>query len=605
MSAMKPQAKLIGFGLVAVIVFFVGRLALNQGWIPAVGILKSMSVGKAQLPDIADAQVADVQPLAYPTTSSNGCGDPIRSEIWAWNSMMGWLYSNGGVDTTKGSLGDKHGVCLHFNRQDDTGQMKADLLACAKGLKSSSECSDGVNFITIMADGSGQFLGQYNAEAKKICADCTAEIVGTTGFSRGEDALWGPEKWKNQPRAALGDGLIAGVLRDGDWNTGMKWMGDNNLKNNPDEHTFDDGAVNWVNAKDYIDAAQKYVAGYCEDRKVIKDGHLTGESRNVCVKGVVTWTPGDTIIAHQKGGIVRIVSTKQYRSQMPSAIIGIKKWDKAHADRIAGMLAAALEGGDQVKAFPEALKRAGDISASVYCQNGACSGNEQSSGAYWVKYYRGVTESDAQGKQVELGGSYADNMNDALTVFGLASGANNNMKATYSIFAKIVDQQYHDMFAKTPIPPYEQAATTSYLLQAKSLLDNAGSVADTQQYSADADSSKVVGDKNWDIEFATGSAMLTDRGIQTVKEIKDQVAITGLIVSLTGYTDNTGNRNSNITLSQARAASVKTALQHMASADFPDGRFRVSGRGPDNPVCNDQSASCLSRNRRVEVVLAE
>jgi OmpA-OmpF porin, OOP family len=572
-----------------------------------IGIMKSNFVSRAALPDATDAVVADVQPLPYPSSSPNGCQDPIRSEIWAWNSQIGALYSNGGASTTKGSLVEKHNGCVQYIRQDDTNQMQADLLSCAKDLASSSDCNGGVNFVTIMMDGSGQFIAQYNPVAHKICPDCTAEIVGTTGFSRGEDKLMGPESWKHNPRMALGDGLIAGVLRDGDWNTAMKWIGDNNLKNNPDEHTFDLDAVNWVNAKDYIDAAQKYVSNYCEDRKVVKDGKATGETRNVCVKAIVTWTPGDVLAAHNKGGIVSVVSTKQYRSQMPSAIIGIKKWDKAHGDKIAAMLAAALEGGDQVKAFPEALKHASDISAAIYCQNGACTGTEQQSGAYWLKYYRGVTETDSQGKQVDLGGSYADNMNDALNLFGLAAGANNNAKATYTVFAKIVMEQYHDLFVKTPIPPFEQASTTSYLLAAKGLLDSQGSAADVPAFdnSSNIDNSEKFGDKNFDIQFATGSATLTEAGLRTVQDIKDQVAITGLRVELNGYTDNTGSPEKNRALSLERARSVQSALQRVAPSTFPESRFQVHGYGPDRPIADNSTADGRAKNRRVQVILAE
>jgi hypothetical protein len=319
-SRMKPLPKLILLVAIAAVIVFGGRAAINRGWIPGAGILQAIIPQKAVLPDVKDATVADVKPSPYPSTTPNGCQDPIRAEIWAWNAQMGWLYSNGGVDTTKGSVAEKYGVCLHFTRQDDTTQMKNDLIACAQDLKNSTECSSGQHNVTIMADGSGQFLAQYNAEAKKICADCTAEIIGTTGFSRGEDALWGPESWKSNPRSALGDGLISGVERDGDWNTALKWAGDNNLKNNPDEKTYDADALNWVNAADYIKAAEMYIAGYCEDRKVAKDGKLTGEVKNVCVKAVVTWTPGDVNLAKKKGGLARIVSTKQYRSQMVDRI---------------------------------------------------------------------------------------------------------------------------------------------------------------------------------------------------------------------------------------------------------------------------------------------
>jgi outer membrane protein OmpA-like peptidoglycan-associated protein len=580
--------------IAAIAALGLGKIAMSMGWV-SIGILQSRDVAKATLPDVKDAQVTDVQPLPYPTNAANNCGDPIRSEIWAWNAQMGWLYSNGGIDTTKNSIAEKYGVCLHFNRQDDTKQMQNDLLACAKELQNSTECSSGVHFVTIMADGAGQFLAPLNVQLAKLCKDCTAEIVGTTGFSRGEDKLMGPEAWKRNPHSMLGDGLIAGVLRDGDWDTGMKFIGDNNMRNNPDEHTFDPDAVNWVNADDYIKAAEMYIAGYCEDRKVIKNGKLTGEVRNVCVKGVVTWTPGDVNIAEKKGGLVSIVSTKQYRSQMPSAVIGIRKWNKAHNDKVASMLAAALEGGDQLKAFPEALKRAGDISAKIYGEK---------DGSYWVKYYKGTEQKDVQGKMVDLGGSYADNMNDALTVFGLSANSNNNVKATYTVFAKIAQQQYPELFKNNPIPPYEQIATTAYLVQAKGLLDNGGSQADTQHYSADSSASDVVSDRNWDIQFATGSAALTPAGQETVREIKDQVAITGLTVVLNGHTDNTGDSAKNKILSEARARAVMLALQKMASADFPDERFRVHGYGPDKPIAENSTDSGRAKNRRVEIILA-
>lgn len=68
----------------------------------------------------------------------------------------------------------------------------------------------------------------------------------------------------------------------------VKWCGDNGIKVNPDEKTYDPDAMNFVAADSYIDAAQKYISDYAEDRPVVINGKATGETKHVAVNSVAT-----------------------------------------------------------------------------------------------------------------------------------------------------------------------------------------------------------------------------------------------------------------------------------------------------------------------------
>src|SRR5581483_6603446 len=388
-------AKLLITVFVCAVAFFGLRKGAELGVIPTPGIVKSLIPSQVQLPELKDAQVQNVAPAPFPGTSEASVANTlIRGEIWEWNAQMGLLYANGGATTTRGSLLEKRKVNLQLTRQDDTNKMQEDLLACAKEIHDGAkQCSTGANFVVIMGDGSAQFAAAVNPQLKKL--NDSLVVIGAVGYSRGEDSFMVPPRVKNNPQNAKGL-LTAGVIRDGDWNIALKWAGDNNIKNNPDEKTYDPDAINWVNAPDYNKAAEMYVAGQCEDRRVVKDGHPTGETKHVCIDSVVTWTPGDVTAFKNKGGLIKIVSSKEYRSQMPAVIIGSRTFFNTNRDEVTNLLAGAFEGGDQVRAYDKALYKAAEISAKVY--------NDQDA-AYWYRYYKGVTETDREGNQVSLGGS--------------------------------------------------------------------------------------------------------------------------------------------------------------------------------------------------------
>ncbi len=544
-------------------------------------------------------RVAQVPSVAVPTSSKPGCADKpeVRMLIWAWNAQQGLLFANGGNKSVEDSLMCKRGVNLVLERQDAVDQMQAELIKCARELAGgANDCTSGAHYVAIMGDGAASFFAALEPQLASVCTDCVAEIVGSAGYSRGEDKLLGLPAWRANPEASRG-ALIAGYLRDGDWNIAMKWAGDNNLCNNPDETTYDPNCLNWVGTADYLDAGQKYITKFCEDRPVVQDGARTGKTAHVCVNGVVTWTPGDVNVAQGRGGLVSIASTKEYVYQMPNVLIGIRKWNRAHRAQVVGMLGAITDGGQQVKQSPAARWRAAEISAAVYKEKDA---------AYWTKYFDVVIERDATGLEVELGGSSVNNLADNLHLFGLSDGSGlerSIFAATYSVFGNIVVHYYPRLVPS--VPPVAGVADVSYLQE---LAKQAPPVAEASipKYSAadPVDSERqVVGRKNWSINFKSGSDVFTPDAAKVLEELYAQSVVTHTILEVTGHTDADGASEDNRELSRRRALAVKSYMEHRAPASFPSARFRVTGMGEDAPVAANDSLANKAKNRRVEIVM--
>lgn len=100
--------------------------------------------------------------------------------------------------------------------------------------------------------------------------------------------------------------------------------------------------------------------------------------------------------------------------------------------------------------------------------------------------------------------------------------------------------------------------------------------------------------------FKSGSADLkpgSDTQLNNLAEIMN--AYPNLRVKLGGYTDNTGNENSNLKLSNLRAQTAKLKLLEMGiSAD----RIEAEGYGSQFPVCEtNDTDECKAQNRRIDV----
>lgn len=563
------------------------KQAAYYGYVPRPNALKTLVPMKAEMveADVLQARSdVKVQPLPGSSPVSGG-GLTMRWEEWAWNAQYASNYANGGPLTTKGSLMEQNGVKLRLTRQDDSNQMQADQLAFASEYcKGSQEATSGVHFVSIMGDGAAQYLAPLNEKMKAFGDDCTAEVIGSAGYSRGEDKFMGPPEVKNNPQAAKGM-LVAGVLRDGDWNLAMRWANLNKIPNNPDDRVYDPEAMNWVAADTYIDAAQKYISGFCEDLPL---KGKQAEKKHVCVNGVVTWTPGDVMVADQRGGLVTLMDTSSAIFQMPNVIIGNRKWNAAHADLVAGMLAAIGEGADQVRASQSAFVKAGEISAQIYREKDA---------AYWGTYYKGVSKRDKQGMSIALGGSAVSNLADQFQLFGL-SGGPNLFKATYETFGNIAKQQYPNILKSFPLTAEIQ--NTKYLQMAATKSENVEKgAAEKVQYS-EGPISEVIGHRDYTINFATGSDTILPESLPTVAGIFNDLVTSNLSMVVHGHTDNTGSPDANQALSGRRALAVKA---YLSSRGVVERRITTMAHGQMDPVASNATPAGRAMNRRVEVVV--
>lgn len=100
------------------------------------------------------------------------------------------------------------------------------------------------------------------------------------------------------------------------------------------------------------------------------------------------------------------------------------------------------------------------------------------------------------------------------------------------------------------------------------------------------------------VEFEAGSARLTSSGTAILDEMAAAMTRIGnKHIEIIGHTDSSGQHDTNMALSQARADAVKT---HLIAAGINPALLNTSGMGPDQPIASNDTAAGRSRNRRIE-----
>lgn len=522
----------------------------------------------------------------------------MRIAEYAWNGNSGMLVANGGSRTTEGSLMEAAGLNLEIVRIDGVNDLRNMQIKFVEDYASGTEYpkSEKSAFaVSIMGDGAPFYISttQKALDDKFGAGKYHVQAIAPIGLSYGEDKLIGLKEWKENPQLLRGK-VISAVIGDGDWVLLINFAFANKVPVNPDPTTYDPNALNFVSAPndDYIEAVKDLIksqkTGYTVPLKEVKDGKLTGKTVNCKIDGAVTWTPGDMIAFDALTGYTDVVSTKDFVNQMPTTIIVVKEWALTHEKDVVAMLKQTYTACNQIKLYDEWAIKAGECAAKTY---------NYKNGKYWYELFKGYTGTKS-GLDYHVGGTRVFNYADAMQYYGITDGKN-RYKSVYdqvSTYLTELNPCDFNSVCKNGVIDFDNAVNMYFL---KSINDvDAGK---TEKVDYTSTKTEVMATGNWNINFNTGSAEIygSEKDLTTIYNLLLQAEDTKL--NVVGYTDNTGNSDSNVSLSKSRANSV---VDYLVNKGITRDRFQiVDGRGDSNPVGDNSTVSGRAKNRRVEITL--
>ena len=117
------------------------------------------------------------------------------------------------------------------------------------------------------------------------------------------------------------------------------------------------------------------------------------------------------------------------------------------------------------------------------------------------------------------------------------------------------------------------------------------------------DVQKPADDKTWfsfdRLTFETGQATLKPESQEQLKNIAEILkAYPNVTIKLGGYTDNTGDPQANLRLSQQRADAV---IADLVTLGVDTGRMKAEGYGQEHPVADNSTVEGRAKNRRIDI----
>jgi OmpA-OmpF porin, OOP family len=105
------------------------------------------------------------------------------------------------------------------------------------------------------------------------------------------------------------------------------------------------------------------------------------------------------------------------------------------------------------------------------------------------------------------------------------------------------------------------------------------------------------------LNFVSGTTQLTPDSVNTVNSLSSILkAYPNAQIQLAGHTDNTGDPNTNQTLSSQRADAVKASL---VNSGVGGERISTTGYGQDKPIASNDTEEGKAQNRRLEMTVTQ
>ena len=102
--------------------------------------------------------------------------------------------------------------------------------------------------------------------------------------------------------------------------------------------------------------------------------------------------------------------------------------------------------------------------------------------------------------------------------------------------------------------------------------------------------------------FETGAAVLLPASFPELDATADYLLRTpGIKLEVSGHTDNVGNAEQNVMLSEKRA---KAVMDYLVSKSVDPGRISNKGYGSQKPIADNTTDEGRKQNRRVELVFS-